>query len=61
MRTFPHMENKETSFFPENCTFVWFDIFSDNNLFIRPEDLKASLNERGKISNLAVFKYVLIV
>ena len=34
------MYKVETSFFLENCTQRWSEIFSDNYFFILPEDSK---------------------
>ena len=33
---------KKKYFFVENSTLVWFELFLDNYLFIRPENLKTS-------------------
>ena len=30
-------------FFLENCTLVWYEFFLDNDLLIRPENLKTTL------------------
>ena len=34
------MDKDKTFFFLENCTLLWSEIFSDNYLFKRPENLK---------------------
>ena len=53
-------------FFLKNSTLVWSESFLNNYLFMRPESSKASLKvwpqifQRGKISTLAVFKYMMI-
>ena len=38
VRKFPQMDKEETSFFLENCTLAYSEIFLDNYLFMRPEN-----------------------
>ena len=61
VKTFPHMDKEET-FFLENYTLAWSEFLLDNYLFIKPENLKASLKIspltflREKVSTFAVSK-----
>lgn len=41
--TFPHTDKEESSFFLENCTWVWLDFLSDNQFFMTPEEFKTTL------------------
>ena len=43
MGTIPHINKEEKSFFLENSTLVWSEIFLDNYLSTRPGNLKASV------------------
>ena len=60
--TFCHMEKEETSFLLKKNSLVWSESFLGNYFFMRPENLKISLEIwpqiflRVKISNFAVFK-----
>ena len=61
--TFPHMDKDETSFFLKKAPSQGLNIFSDNYLFMRSENLKTSLKIqpqiflRRKILTFAVFKW----